>query len=280
MERISGLIRPPRSVSIVGRRAGSVQGEWISPKRGTPDTAILYLHGGAFCSGSPATHRHLAGRISKQTGAVVFVPHYRLAPEHPFPAALEDCIESYHSLLDAGFSPDRIIIAGDSAGGNLTLVLLLYLRDNGMELPSAGVCLSPVTDLARGDEDTKRLDAERAPMDPMIRLHFVAPMIDKYVGKHDPTEPLLSPLFADLRGLPPLLIQAGGDELLLTDARRFAGEAQRAGVDVTLRVYDGMWHVWQIFSPVLPEANTAVAELAEFISHRAHRVNEVGHSSR
>lgn len=264
--------------------AGSVPGEWISPKDVTPETAILYLHGGAFCSGSPITHRHLAGRISKQTGAAVFVPHYRLAPEHPFPAALEDCIESYRYLLNSGFSPNRIVVAGDSAGGNLTIVLLLYLRDNlghsGMELPSAGVCLSPVTDLARVDDETKRIDAERAPMDPMIRLHFVAPMIAEYVGEHDPAEPLLSPLFADLHGLPPMLIQAGGDELLLPDARRFAEKAERAGVDLTLRVYEGMWHVWQIFSPFLPEANTAVVELAGFISHHAHRVNEVGNSSR
>ncbi len=268
MERISSLIRPPRSVSVESKRVGELECEWLRPKRREPDKALLYLHGGAFCSGSAVTHRHLVGRIVSQVNAAALVPNYRLAPEHRYPAALEDSFACYRNLLDLGYSPDEIVVAGDSAGGNLTLVLMLYLREHSYQLPAAAVCLSPVVDLARSDEETKRIDAERAPKDPMIRLHFVAPMIDEYVGDSDPADPFLSPLFGDLSGLPPTLIQAGGDELLLTDARRFSERARQAGADLTLQVYDRMWHVWQVFAPYLPEARRAIRAISSFISDR------------
>lgn len=271
MERIAHLSRPPRTVRVEQRSVDGIPSEWIEPQSGGTDVAILYLHGGAFCSGSPVTHRHLAGRISHLSGASVLVPDYRLAPEHPFPAALDDAAACYDYLVGRGYSPRRIVIAGDSAGGNLTLSLLIRLRDGGFELPASGVCLSPVVDLGRTDEATRRADAERAPNDPMIRLSFVAPMVERYVHGRDPAEPLLSPLFADLRGLPPILLQAGGDELLLTDAHAFTERARAAGVDVTLEVYPGMWHVWQIFVPYLPEARKAVASIARFVRMRSRR---------
>ncbi len=265
MERVALLIRPPRTVAVERITVDGVPCEWLKPKSTRPEAAILYLHGGAFCSGSPVTHRHLVGRLSKLTGASVLVPDYRLAPEHVFPAALDDCISCYLHLLGRGFSPDRIVVAGDSAGGNLALSMLIRLRDGGAELPAAAICLSPVVDLARSDEKTKSADAARAPNDPMIRLHFIAPMIDTYVADHNPSDPLLSPLFADLHGLPPILIQAGGDELLLTDAEAFTRRAREDGVEITLQVFEGMWHVWQVFIPYLPEARRAVTAIARFI---------------
>lgn len=268
MERLARFSRPPSTVRVEQRSIDGIPSEWIEPRSGGNGAAILYLHGGAFCSGSPLTHRHLAGRISQLSGASVLVPDYHLAPEHPFPAALDDAAACYAYLLAGGYSPRRIIIAGDSAGGNLALSLLVRLRDGGGELPAAGVCLSPVVDLARTDEGTRLADAERAPYDPMIRLSFVAPMVDRYVDGRDPRDPLLSPLFGDLGGLPPILLQAGGDELLLTDARAFAARAREAGVDVALEVYPGMWHVWQIFIPYLPEARRAVASIVRFVDTR------------
>lgn len=270
MERIAQFSRPPRSVRVETWSIDGIPSEWVEPRSGGGDVAVLYLHGGAFCSGSPVTHRHLVGRISHLTGASVLVPDYRLAPEHPFPAALDDAVACYLHLLSRGYSPRRIVIAGDSAGGNLTLSLLVRLRDSGVELPAAAVCLSPVVDLARTDEETRRADAERAPNDPMIRMSFVTPMVEEYVRGHDPTDPLISPLFAELGGLPPILVQAGGSELLLTDARSFTERARAAGSDITLEVYPGMWHVWQIFVPYLPEARKAVASIARFVSARSH----------
>lgn len=280
MEKVAAFVRPPRSIAVEAARVDGVHGEWHVPKRRNAECALLYLHGGAFCSGSPVTHRHLAGRIAKLTQAVVLVPDYRLAPEYPFPAALDDSVTSYRELLRRGFPPERIVVIGDSAGGNLTLSLLLRLRDFGERLPAAAVCLSPVTDLARADEETKRRDAERAHRDPMIRRSFVAPMVAKYVGGHDPSAPLLSPLFASLEGLPPILIQAGGDELLLPDAELFAGRARRAGVEVTLQIYPRMWHVWQIFVPYLPEARRAVRAIADFVCVHAGRRTRVEQAQR
>lgn len=278
MERISSLIRPPRSVSVEFKKVGEIACEWLRPKRHEPDKALLYLHGGSFCSGSAVTHRHLVGRIVAQTNAVALVPSYRLAPEHRYPAALEDSFASYRYLLDLGYTSDQIVVAGDSAGGNLTLALMLYLREHSYRLPAAAVCLSPVVDLARTDEETKRIDAERAPNDPMIRLDFVAPMIDEYVGGYDPAEPYLSPLFGDLSRLPVTLIQAGGDELLLTDAERFSERAREAGADLTLQVYERMWHVWQIFAPYLPEARHAIRAISSFITSRVGTRSEVATS--
>jgi len=186
---------------------------------------------------------------------------YRLAPEHPYPAALEDCVGAYRSLIDSGVPPRRIVLIGDSAGGNLTLVTLLALKGSGLPLPAAGICLSPVTDLAA----KRDASARNVRKDVVLNLPSMSFFHESYLAGQDPHDPLISPLYADLIGLPPLLIQVGGDEILLEDAEKLAAKAVQAGVDATLRVYPGMWHVWQYFAPFLPEAEKAVEEIGQFV---------------
>lgn len=184
---------------------------------------------------------------------------YRLAPEHPFPAALEDCLATYRWLLQSGISPQNITIGGLSAGGNLTLAMLLSLRDAGDPLPAAAVCLSAITDMELTGESF------RSNSDPMLTADFTMRVVKQYVGNHERHSPLLSPLYGDLHGLPPILIQVGEDELLLSDATRLAERASTAGVDVTLEVWPKMWHGWHLFAPYLPEAQRAVDAIGRFV---------------
>jgi acetyl esterase/lipase len=202
---------------------------------------------------------------------------YRLAPEHPFPAALEDCLAAYRWLLGTGISPLDIVIAGDSAGGNLTLTTLLSLRDAGDPLPAAAVCIAPMTDLEGTGESFRTKD------DPALTAEFALKVARHYAGDHDLRLPLLSPYHGDLRGLPPLLIQVGGDEILLSDATRLADDARAAGVEVHLAVWPKMWHVWHVFAPSLPEARRAIDDIGAFIrsatsskTHPSGRGQETG----
>jgi monoterpene epsilon-lactone hydrolase len=190
---------------------------------------------------------------------------YRLAPEHPFPAALEDCYTVYHWLLRNGIAPQNIVIAGDSAGANLTLAALISLRDAGIPLPSAAVCLSPMTDLLATGESF------RSKHDPALTKNFALTMARHYASNQDRHLPLLSPYYGDLRELPPLLIQVGEDEILLSDAQRLADKAQHAGVAVTLVIWPNMWHVWHLLVPILPEAQEAVNAIATFIREHIGR---------
>ncbi|MBN2416348.1 alpha/beta hydrolase [bacterium] len=244
-------------------RAVSTDGialEWIMPPKASPDTVILYLHGGGWVLGWYNTHRVLAAHIGRASLSRVLAVDYRLAPEHPFPAALEDVTTVYRRLLEEGIGPDRIVLAGDSAGANLVLASLMTIRDGGDPLPAAGVCISPMVDLT-GEGETFRGGG-----DALLTPEFALSMARSYLGDaEDPRAPLLSPLFANLTGLPPLLIQAGGDEILLSDATRLAARARAAGVDVTLTVWPGMWHVWHTCAPWLPEARRAVGAIGYFI---------------
>ena len=194
----------------------------------------------------------------------MLVVDYRLGPEHPYPAAVDDALTAYEWLLDAGFEPDRIVVAGDSAGGGLTLATLLALRDRGRPLPALGVPISPWTDLTLSGESMTSM----AEHDPMVTRHGLQRMADWYVGGADPKAPLVSPLFADLAGLPPLLIHVGELETLRDDAIRFAERAIAAGVDVTLEVWPEMIHVWHVFGPDVPESEAGVARIAQFIAER------------
>jgi acetyl esterase/lipase len=191
---------------------------------------------------------------------------YRLAPEHPFPAALEDIQTAYRWLLQNGIPPRKIVVAGDSAGGNLALVLLLALREAGDPLPAAAVCLSPVTDLT-GAVESRRT---KAAVDPILRSG-TSDMVSSYVGKHDPRQPLLSPLYADLHGLPPILLHVGEDEILLDDSTRLAEHARAAGVNATVVVWSHMWHVFQAFAPLLPEARQSIEQMGQFVSEMQQR---------
>jgi acetyl esterase/lipase len=256
------FFKPPREVSIEPVLAGDVPCEWLTPPGASPRSVILYLHGGAWTLGWTGIHRRLVAHLCLASACRALAVDYRLAPEHPFPAAPADCLAAYRWLLSQGTRPQDVVIAGDSAGGNLTLTTLMALRDAGEPLPAAAVCISPATDLAATGESfwTKK--------DPVQTPEFVLAMRRLYAGDMDLRSPALSPLYGDLRGLPPLLIHAGGDEMLLSDATRLAAKARAAGVDVRLDVYPRMWHVWHLFVPTLPEARRAVAAIGAFIRER------------
>jgi acetyl esterase/lipase len=259
-EKSGRMIKPPRNIRVHGVVAGGVLGEWVEPAGTRTGTVILYLHGGGFMMGSPDTHRALAARVALASHARALVLDYRLAPEHPFPAALEDAVAAYRWLLAQGRAPGQIVFAGDSAGGGLALAALLYLRDAGDPLPAGLVCLSPLTDM----EGTGESVVTRAKADPMLTIDDVV-VLKHYLAGNDPRSPLLSPLYGDLRGLPPMMIHVGNDEILLSDSTRLSERARDAGVDVSLHIYPDMWHMWHYFAPYLPEAVQAIHEIGAFV---------------
>ena len=271
----SGSLLLPRGTRTEAIRAGEggPACEWILPvgvdagaggaaPTKTDASLILYFHGGGWVLGWYQTHRILTARLARAAGMPVLAVDYRLAPEHPFPAALDDCLAAYRWLLAEGWQPSRILFAGDSAGGNLVVAAMLALRDSGEPLPAGGACISPMTDnLMTGESFHARTDA-------LLTEEFVAFASAHYLAGTDPRAPLASPLYAELSGLPPLLIHAGGDEILLSDCTRLADSARKAGVEVELEVWPGMWHVWHSFAPFLPEANEAIDHVAVFAKRR------------
>ena len=254
----------PGDVRVERVHAGGVPSEWLVPQGEQPDAAILYLHGGGYVIGSARSHRHLAAAVGAAADAAVLLPEYRLAPEHPFPAALDDAVAAYRWLLEKNVAPARLVIAGDSAGGGLTMATLVALRDAGLPLPAAAVGISPWTDLSFSLPS----HATRAAVDPIVTREGVGKMAVAYLAGRDPKTPLASPLFADLRGLPPLLIQVGDDEVLLDDAVQLAERARSVGVDVTLEVAPTMVHVWHWFFPILDEGQQAIDRIGAFVRAR------------
>lgn len=262
MESLARLQPVPGGVSTQGVEADGIRAEWIFPDSEARDRVILYIHGGAFVYGSPATHRPLIAKLALAGRLPALSLCYRLAPEHPFPAALEDCLAGYRWLISEGFAPNRIVVGGDSAGGNLTLALLLALREAGEPLPAGAFCFSPLTDLIT--VEGSRLT--RAQADPIFGdLQHPERMVESYYRGQDPRNPLLSPVYADLRGLPPLLVQVGEDEILLDDSVRVVERALSAGVDARVDVWPGMWHVFQAFGMFVPEAQQSIDQTGEFI---------------
>ena len=261
-EKSSGLARVPADVNCRIVSANGVPGEWIEPpavQAGTQAGVILYLHGGAYALNSVDSHREWIARLARATGTQSLAINYRLAPEDPFPAALEDTLTAYRWLMAQGIDPARMLIAGDSAGGGLAAAALLALRDGGDPLPAGAILLSPWLDLTLGEASHH----DRAAADPILSPGILHKYAILYAGDQDLRAPLLSPLFGNLAGLPPLLIQAGTDEVLLDDARAFAQKAEAAGVPVTLGLWDGLFHVFQMFG-FLPETKQATAQIAEF----------------
>ncbi|MGH2686544.1 MAG: alpha/beta hydrolase [Actinomycetota bacterium] len=252
---------PPADVTVDPVDAGGVPAEWVNAPGADADHVMLWLHGGGYCLGSLDTHRNLAGRLSAATGSFVLVADYRLAPEHCHPAAVDDAVEAYLWLLQNGADPTRMAVGGDSAGGGLAVALLLALRDRGEPLPGAAVCLSPWVDMAcDADSYTSRADA-----DPIVSQASIKRLAAYYLGPDgDPAAPYASPLRGDMSDLPPMLIHVGDAETLLDDARALAAEAEAAGVDVTLEVWDEMIHVWHAFEP-LPESALAIERIGEFV---------------
>jgi acetyl esterase/lipase len=260
-------VKPEAGWRIRTQTGSAVNGEWIEPIAADHKAwqrCILYLHGGGYILLSPMTHRPITTRLAAWSEARLFALDYRLAPEHPFPAAVDDALAAYHALLGQGIKPDRIVVAGDSAGGGLALALLLALRDAGEPLPAGAVLFSPWTDLAA----TGRSIVENAQSDAFLTGTLIAPVARYYLGDAPATNPLASPFYGDLTGLPPLLFQVSDSEVLLDDSRRVVDNAKRAGVDVTLRIWHGLPHVWQYFARILPEGKRALDEAAMFIRAR------------
>ena len=251
---------PPEGTNVEPVDAGGVPAEWINAPDADAGHVILYLHGGGYCIGSLNTHRNMAARVSAATGSFVLLADYRLAPEHPHPAAVDDGVEVYRWLLQHGSDPTRMAIMGDSAGGGLVVATLLALRDRGEPLPGAAVCMSPWVDLGCATE-TYTTHAE---LDPMCSPELLQGMAAHYLAGGDPSAPLVSPVHADLADLPAMLIQVGSAEVLLDDARTLARRAEEAGVDVTLEVWDDAIHVFQAMAGV-PEAEEALARIGEFV---------------
>lgn len=264
-ERAEKAFPTPPDVKVERVNAPVAPAEWLRPPSAEPGRVVLYLHGGGYVIGSPRSHRHLAAAIASAAGASALLLDYRLAPEHPYPAAVDDATAAYRWLLDQAIAPARIVIAGDSAGGGLTVATLLALREAGVPLPAGGVCISPWVDLTCGGASY----ATKAAADPIVRRDGVEQMARDYLGATPPRTPLASPLFADLRGLPPLLIHVGSDEVLLDDAVQLAERSRAAGVDASLEVYERMIHVWHWFLPMLDEAQTAVDAIGRFVRTRA-----------
>ena len=261
MEAVTVMFPVPDDVTREPVDAGGIPAEWIAAAGTDADRVIYYLHGGGYSIGSINTHREMISRLSRASGARALAIDYRLAPEHPFPAAVEDATTAYRWLLSTGVDPARIVIAGDSAGGGLTVATLISLRDAGDPLPAAAVCLSPWVDLEMtGDSMTTK-----AEVDPMIARNDALEGAQAYLNGADPRTPLASPIHADLSVLPPLLIHVGTAEVLLDDATRLAGRARSAGVDVSLEPWDDMIHVFQFFASMLPEGQQAIDRIGEFL---------------
>lgn len=244
--------------------ADGVPAEWVKAPGCDPRRAVLYLHGGGYAIGSINTHRRLAYDISAASGAVLLVIDYRLAPEHPYPAAVEDAAAAWRWLLQQGFAANRLAIAGDSAGGGLTIASLVNLRDRKLGLPACAVAISPWVDL----EGVGTSMTARAAQDPMVRKDGLVWMAGMYLGGKDAKTPLAAPLHADLKGLPPILVQAGTAEILLDDATRIGERLNAAGVDVRLSIWPNMPHVFPIFAPVLSEGRDGCLEIGAFIRSR------------
>lgn len=242
--------------------AHGVDATWIDAAASKSDTVLLYFHGGGFQVGSVRSHRDLIARLSRAAGCRALAIDYRLAPEHRYPAALNDAVAAYRWLIEQGIAPDRIAVAGDSAGGGLALSTLLVLREQGTPLPAAAAVLSAWTDLTASGESYE----SRAQADPLNQRRTIQAMARAYLGDSaDPRDPLASPLFADLTALPPVLLQVGDREVVLDDSRKFTDRARAAGVEAQLEVWDGMIHVFQQFAAELPAARVAIDSIGRFL---------------
>jgi acetyl esterase/lipase len=254
-----GKLPIPKGVTFTPATVGGIAGEWVRAGDGGARPILLYLHGGGYFACSPRTHRPITGAYA-QRGFDVFAPEYRLAPEHPYPAAIEDAEAAWHGLIAAGTAAERLTISGDSAGGGLTLALLLTLRDKGEKLPAAAALFSPWTDLA----GTGASIISNARWDAMFHAAGLKGVTALYLGTRPAELPLASPLYAELGGLPPLLIHVGDREMLRDDSTRLAERASAAGVTVTLKRWPVVPHVWQL-AQFVPEAKRSMDEAAEFL---------------
>jgi epsilon-lactone hydrolase len=264
-EKFTASFVPAADISFQPLVARGVEAEWVSAPDADPNRVVIYFHGGGYTIGSLASYRSFAGRLARATQSRLLMVGYRLAPEHPFPAAVDDARSAYRWLLDQGVPPSRIAVAGDSAGGGLALSMAIAGRDAGVPMPAAIVAIGPSTDLAKEGASVK----ERAHLDPIVNYESSMAHALRYVGTQAKLKhPLASPLYAELGGLPPLLIMVGTHEALFDDSTRFAAKAQEAGVDVELDIWEEMIHVWPIFADILPEGRQAIEKIGAYIKAR------------
>ncbi len=264
-ESLARAFKPRCATGCESTLAHGVPAEWIVPQGVDTPRVVLFLHGGGYYCGSIASHRTLAANVAHACVARSLLIDYRLAPEHPFPAAIQDATAAYEFLLGQGYAPGQIMVAGDSAGGGLALALLVHLRDEHLRdahkpLPAAAICLSPWLDLTLSGSSW----AANAKKDLMLDANELRQAAEIYLRGEDPRAPLASPCFADLSGLPPLLIQVGSPELLVSDSTYLAEKARAAGVEVTLELWPGMQHEWQFAARILPEAREALSHIGAF----------------
>lgn len=258
------MAKIPEDIIILQAEFKDFYAEWVIPKNCNDDKVILYFHGGGFVSGTSKDHRALVSKFSKRCGVKSLVFDYSLAPEHPFPAAILDSIAIYNWLLDSGYLPENIVFAGDSAGGGIEMSTLVMLRDKKLPLPAAVVAMSPCTDLTCSGESHKT----RIKADPCTPKGANETYTSYYIGKGDPHDPYMSPLFADLTDLPPMMIQVGEDETLLDDSVRFAKKAKESGVEANIHVWKRMFHCFPMLAPMFPEATKAMDEISYFIREK------------
>ncbi|NVB39903.1 alpha/beta hydrolase [Pseudenhygromyxa sp. WMMC2535] len=264
LDQIGGSADMPAGVAVKRVSIHGLEAEWLIPANAT-ERVVLYLHGGGFIMGSCDSHRAIAARVATAARARALVIEYRLAPEHPFPAGLEDVITSYAWLLERGHAAEQIIFAGDSAGGGLAMSAILLAQERGLPQPGTLVMISPWTDLTMSGESL----VTRSKIDPWLQQGLCEDNRSLYLcNGTSATDPLVSPVNADLANLPPTLIQVGDHEILLSDSERVAESARAAGVHVELEVQPEMWHVWHLMAPLLPEANEAYERIGAFIERR------------
>jgi len=256
--------RIPRGITFESVSISGVPAAWVTTPRSAAERVILYFHGGAYFAGSINTHHEFSSRLVEATGFRLLLVGYRLAPENPYPAAMEDALAAYRWLLSQGFDPVQIVVAGDSAGGGLTLATMISLRDGSEPMPAAAVCFSPWTDLTSSGDSIKR----NAGIDLMCKPEMLKQSAQWYAGGYDLRTSQISPLFADLHGLPPLQIHVGSEETLLDDSTRLTARAEESGVDVHLEIWPGMFHVFPLVS-YMPEAKKALQMVADFVNQKA-----------
>ena len=264
--RATRLLRRVRGVSVDETEVAGVKAEWLVPQGARDDKVLLYLHGGAYVAGNCQTHRHMVSHIAKAARMRALLPDYRLAPEHRFPAAIEDAVGVYRALLAQGTRPEDIHIAGDSAGGGLTAATLLSLRHAGDPMPAGAVMLSPFLDITASGESMRT----RADRDPWFNLDEVRLVAGYYCNdRSEHRNPLVSPVFAHVAGLPPVYIQVGDDEVLLSDSTRFADKLEAANLPVEIEIFPEMWHVFQLFVGKMPEARAAIDKIGAWLGGAA-----------
>lgn len=261
---IGGQFPPPADALVREAEIPGVRAEWTQTPGAREDRTLLYLHGGGYVIGSLASHRHLVIALGRAAGMRTLAVDYRLAPEHPFPAAVDDAVAAYRHLLEAGAAPGTLALAGDSAGGGLVVALLLALKAQGLPQPACAVCISPWVDM----EALGGSMVSKAGEDPMVQREGLLAWASAYLGGRSAKEPLAAPIHGDLRGLAPLLIQVGSAETLLDDALALAGAAGAAEVEVELEIWPEMLHVWHFFHPVLAEGRRAIARAGAYLSMR------------